>query len=112
MGTPPMLLDVEYRTTERYLGKPVYVKVIDFGSLPNSTYKEVAHGVSNFQKGVQAYGEASGLVIPTNNFSGGMASGSGTVSIRLDGSGVVIATNFDASAYSARVTIKYTKKTD
>lgn len=28
---PPMQLGVEYRTTERYLGKPVYVKVVDCG---------------------------------------------------------------------------------
>ncbi len=33
---PPMSLGVEYRTTERYLGKPVYVKLIDLGSLPNA----------------------------------------------------------------------------
>ena len=29
---PPMTLGVEYRTTERYLGKPVYVKAVDCGS--------------------------------------------------------------------------------
>ena len=29
---PPMQLGVEYRTTERFLGKPVYVKVVDCGS--------------------------------------------------------------------------------
>lgn len=28
---PPMELGVEYRTTERYLGKPVYVKLTDLG---------------------------------------------------------------------------------
>ena len=30
---PDMQLGVEYRTTERYLGKPVYVKAIDFGAV-------------------------------------------------------------------------------
>lgn len=29
---PPMMLGVEYRTTERYLGEPVYVKAVDFGN--------------------------------------------------------------------------------
>lgn len=29
---PPMLLDVEYRTTERFLGKPVYTKLMDCGA--------------------------------------------------------------------------------
>lgn len=30
---PPMQLGVEYRTTERFLGKPVYVKAINFGAV-------------------------------------------------------------------------------
>lgn len=30
---PPLVLGVEYRTTERFLGKPVYVKAIDFGAV-------------------------------------------------------------------------------
>lgn len=30
---PPMQLGVEYRTTERFLGKPVYVRAIDFGAV-------------------------------------------------------------------------------
>lgn len=30
---PPMLLGVEYRTTERYLGKPVYCKLVDCGAV-------------------------------------------------------------------------------
>lgn len=33
---PPMELGVEYRTTERYLDYPVYVKLINLGSLPNA----------------------------------------------------------------------------
>lgn len=36
---PPMQLGVEYRTTERYLGKPVYVKVIEAGFNPAGTVK-------------------------------------------------------------------------
>ena len=33
-ANPPMELGTEYRTTERYLGKPVYCKLIDFGAVP------------------------------------------------------------------------------
>lgn len=29
---PPMLTGVEYRTTERWMGKPVYTKLFDFGA--------------------------------------------------------------------------------
>lgn len=32
---PPMVMGVEYRTTERYLGKPVYTQIINCGSMPN-----------------------------------------------------------------------------
>lgn len=32
---PPMKLGVEYRTTERYIGKPVYTQIINCGSMPN-----------------------------------------------------------------------------
>ena len=40
---PPMQLGVEYRTTERYLGKPVYVQLMDFGRAPaQGTMKSVA----------------------------------------------------------------------
>ena len=38
---PPMILGVEYRTTERYLGKPVYRKLIWGGPLPNTGYSNV-----------------------------------------------------------------------
>ena len=32
---PPMALGVEYRTTERYEGKPVYTKLVDCGNITN-----------------------------------------------------------------------------
>lgn len=42
---PPMQLGVEYRTTERYLGKPVYCKVIDCGVITANTQKTVAQSI-------------------------------------------------------------------
>lgn len=38
---PPMLLGVEYRTTERYLGKPVYVKLVALGEAPSTQSTKV-----------------------------------------------------------------------
>lgn len=38
---PPMILGTEYRTTERYLGRPVYVQLVDLGACPSSGYKDV-----------------------------------------------------------------------
>lgn len=46
---PPTNLGVEYRTTERYLGKPVYTKLVGCGALPNATRKTINHGIANVQ---------------------------------------------------------------
>ena len=43
---PPMAVGTEYRTTERHGGKVVYCKAINFGTLPESTNKTVAHGIT------------------------------------------------------------------
>lgn len=41
---PPMAAGVEYRTTERYQGNPVYVKLVNFGNLPtNGQAKTVSY---------------------------------------------------------------------
>lgn len=45
---PPMATGQEYRTTERYLGKPVYCKVVDFGAVPPAnTTKRIGFGGGN-----------------------------------------------------------------
>lgn len=38
---PPMVVGTEYCTTERYKNKPVYAKVVDCGTLPNTGQKDV-----------------------------------------------------------------------
>lgn len=44
---PPMEVGVEYRTTERYLGKAVYVKLFDCGAAAHK--KAIAHGLENYK---------------------------------------------------------------
>ena len=56
---PPMELDVEYRTTERFLGKPVYVKVLDTTALANNGVKGIRHSISNIDHPICAYGITS-----------------------------------------------------
>ena len=43
---PPVEVGVEYCTTERWSGKPVYTKRIDFLELPSNSEKRVAHTTS------------------------------------------------------------------
>lgn len=38
---PPMVAGAEYRTTERYQGKPVYYQLVSAGNLPNATTRTV-----------------------------------------------------------------------
>ena len=44
---PPMVAGVVYRTTRKYMGKPVYTKLIDCGTLPYNTRKNVSYGVTD-----------------------------------------------------------------
>jgi hypothetical protein len=46
---PPLLNGVEYRTTERYNGNPVYIKKLDMGYLADNWYTSVNHGVTDSQ---------------------------------------------------------------
>lgn len=102
---PPMMIGIEYRTTERYLGKPVYVKVVDFGAGANKTEKSVEHGARN------------ATVI---DYGGYADSGNGELSVpwsthsTLSVSNTVILMTADAnySGYHVYVWIKYYKTTD
>lgn len=100
---PPMVAGVEYRTTERYHGKPVYCKLVDFGNLPNNTYKDVAHGISNLQLVISVSGESNG-----DNLIGNMY----ITYVNIGSTNIRIKTNADRSGVSATVLIKYTKTID
>lgn len=39
--TPPMIMGEEYRTTEKWLGKAVYTRLIDVGTMPNADTKSI-----------------------------------------------------------------------
>ena len=106
---PPMFQGVEYRTTERYNGKAVYVKLFNIGVLPNATAIGVDYGVENISTIVRCYGfTTSGWALPTNNF----ASGSGMISFNPRPTKLYVKSDIDASPYSAYGFIAYTKTTD
>lgn len=105
---PPMGLGVEYRTTERYDGKPVYAKLIYFGSLPANTSGHIAHGISGVDKIVSCdlsfFDNADTYSAPY--FSGGTVK----VSAQANTTYVTVGTTADYSAYTGVVTLKCTKK--
>lgn len=100
---PPLALGVEYRTTEHYLGKPVYCKLVDFGALPNKTSKDVIIA-SSISAAVSAdvIGTAGSLL---TNYDG-------ITSISCSPGAVRIATSVDMSDTSVYCLCKYTKTTE
>ena len=101
-----MTLGVEFRTTERYQGAPVYAKLVNFGALPNATQKVVKHNISNVSSVISVYGSAQDQAIGVGAF------GAQVTGINADNTNVAIWTSADLSNYSAYVALKYTKTTD
>lgn len=107
---PPMKLDIEYRTTERYLGKPVYVKVVDCGACPASSWKDVTFGEEGVVVPVRCYGNfgyGGGSTIPFQSTeTDAMQIGALINFIRIHTNGK----NF--SSYNCTATVYYIKTTD
>lgn len=108
---PPMQLGVEYQTTERYLGKPVYIKAVDFGSLPNNTIKIVTFG-DNTIKMISAHGIMNGgYIIPGCTGSADYPEQEMQI-FACDGGTVGVMTHIDRSKAGAVIVAKYWKTTD
>lgn len=108
-ANPPLLDGVEYRTTERFNGEPVYVKMIDFGTLPSSTSKTLSSGstIANLVKvdttTLSSNGTKSSL--PLFNTSGTLYA-----RYHITNAGTVVVTTFaDLSSYTANFILRYTK---
>lgn len=114
---PPMLLGVEYRTTERYLGKPVYVKTVQaFESLTGSDAVDLCDvPVNNADKCISCTGETATNWSLPSDVIGGSNSYIYIGAYVFDTNLIKIyaRTNYSTSwSQAIRVTIKYTKTTD
>lgn len=103
---PPMLLGVEYKTAERYFGKPVYAQIVYFGTLPNGSTKRLNHNIQNIRSVIAVYGQSQDQALIVGAFSGGITA------INADNTQIIITTSQNISAYGAYVAVKYTKTTD
>ena len=98
---PVLSAGIEYLTTERYDGNPVYCKLVDFGTLPNG-FKSVNHGVT-LTKGIR-------YEIITKNSETMLNNSPSITKVSLATSGVIqINTNTDMSAYNVYVAMWYCK---
>lgn len=100
--TPLCVSGEEYRTTERLDGVPVYCKVISFGTLPNSTFKNVAHGITGKVRNVR-------YEISTISTARMFANYPGITDIVVDGTNVKITTDQNMSDISVLFALWYTK---
>ena len=107
---PPMQLGVEYRTTERYNGKPVYVKAINFGALPNNTNKSVEHGVEDMGICFELFGNSSPNSAPSIGVN--LIGDNRVTEIYRAGNVIYIGSHVAFQTSSAIVVMKYTKTTD
>lgn len=102
---PPMQTGVEYRTTERRNGKPVYAKLIDFGSLPNISRKTISHNIQNVQSIVDiAATTSNGAIMNDMELAGSNFTANNSV--------IVCQSSVDQSSFTATVLLKYTKTSD
>lgn len=96
-----------------WLGKPLYRKVIDFGDLPNITYKDVSINIYDEIDVMRIYGtgiSSNGNKLPIPYAGGG--SYDIAISYQHTTKSVRIQTYSDRSSMSAQVVIEYTKTTD
>lgn len=109
---PPMILGTEYRTTERYLGKPVYVKTVDCGLPQTNTTWATAHGISGVKNFISATAQ-SGVYIANGIFKGSDGLGGDSITIATDTTNIHISTyGYWATSEHAIALLKYTKTTD
>ena len=114
---PFMELGKEYRTTERYLGKPVYVKVVNAGKPPNASVKSVSYqtnGVVNDViscTGCVSDGNGLKVTFPGGHFSSAPGTNDGLMYAYAASNGYFyIMTYADLTTWGdAYVTVKYTK---
>lgn len=121
-GTNMTLGDIAYKdtysTTETKTnkvwidGKPIYRKVIDFGSLPNNTTKYMPHNINNIDKVIEIRGYATES--GTKNFyplplQYRGADSSYNVEILVNNNNVIVGASQNRSMYIAYVILEYTK---
>lgn len=109
---PPMALGVEYRTTERHNGKPVYTKLIDCGAMPNNTAKTVEYtdDVSARPISVTGIWDGGNATMPGETGPSGFPAQLQNIS--LLNRNVLISTHSDRSSSTASAIVKYWKTTD
>ena len=107
---PAMSVGTEYRTTERNNGKPVYQKLVDCGTLPNTTTKSVSTTIPSTATIISAVGIAIGSDGACEPFPNVDYKGVSECAFFITaGKNITINTFKDMSTFTGHITVKYTK---
>ena len=107
---PPMVLGVEYRTTKKHNGEPVYTMAVNIGTMPNATSNTINHNIANVDE----------MLAPTGCMSNAnntvsipyYESATNVVGISAQRSRIVVTATGNASVFNGIVHLEYTKTTD
>ena len=106
---PPMESGVEYRTTERFWGRPVYYKIVDCGQIADN--KQVEHGIVNMRDCISFQGLRGSMPMPSisnNNLSDPWS----YYVADVNRTKITLACGTTAAGGNCHVILKYTKTTD
>jgi len=106
---PPMELGVEYRTTERYLGRPVYVKAVDCSPLTDG--KSVPHGITDLNFIFYAQGTRGASPLPLI-YNHNLSDPWSCYISSIDRTNIVLRVGSSAANANSIVILKYTKTID
>ena len=94
-------------------GKHIYKKTIDFGTLPNATIKNVAHGISNLGKVIKiegtCYRNSDGVTFQIGNCPNPSAGLPTSITTVVYSDKIEITTGLDRTSFKAEITLYYTK---
>lgn len=95
-------------------GRPIYMKSVAFGALPNNAIKTVAHGISNLNHIVDII--AGGITAASNRYIlpwADLTATTNSVNITVDATSIKVQTKANASTDTIPyITLYYTKTTD
>lgn len=108
------IADYPYSTNETATGKKwidgrtIYSKVINFGALPDTTTKNVAHGISS----INSFITLKGIATDGSNYypmPSGRTTDTNNIDLFANGTNVSVTTATNWSTYSAYIVVEYTK---
>ena len=114
-GTPEYYSTEEVKTNKVWIdGKPIYRKVVNFGTLPDNAHKTVPHGISNVENFISITGWAKDPSTDINfNLPFVSPNSDYCVSLIVSGNNIDVQTGRNRTNYTICYTIlEYTKTTD